>query len=356
MTSRSLLAVAVLTATMAIPVASQTLTVSVTGAGKVTGTGIDCPSDCSENLPNVSARIVVGRPSTPTSRTVTLTATPNAGSTFKGWTGGCAEASGPTCTVTVPARGATVSAAFVIGGVLVPAALPTDTLAHLKIVFMGSHPQAMVLVEPTSGWGHYCYFSSDPTGCTFSFSVAGDWKVTAMYGRDIAGFVGWGNACTGTEPACTVSLSLGEEKTVSAKFANVGVSATSTGPGRITVSPSDAFVLAGTVVTFSAEPNPGASFGWWSGACVGSVPVCAVTAGSNNIIVGAHFSDFSVGVAGSGSVRITWEAGGATPSITLVAEPAPGNVFAGWLGPCTGTATCSVAHNAKVTAIFRPQP
>jgi hypothetical protein len=356
MTARTLLAVTILIATMAIPVASQTLTVSVTGAGKVTGTGIDCPSDCSENLPNVSARIVVGRPSTPTSRTVTLTATPNLGSAFKGWTGGCAEASGPTCTVTVPERGATVSAAF--GGAMIPTALATDTLAHLKILFIGSHPTAAAHIIAASPPGAHpvydCVFNSQPTGCTYSSGFAGDWRL-AVHGS-ATGFVGWGDACAGIERYCTVSISLGEEKTVSMKFAAVGVSATSTGPGKIIASPPDAFVSAGTVVTFLAEPNPGASFGGWSGACVGSVPVCAVTAGSDNIMVGAQFSDFSVGVAGSGSVRITWEAGAAAPSITLVAEPAPGNVFTGWLGPCTGTGTCVVAPSAKVTAIFRPEP
>jgi hypothetical protein len=125
MISRTLLVVAALITTMAIPVASQTLTVSVTGGGKVTGTGIDCPSDCSENLPAVSARIVVARPSAPTSRTVILTATPNAGSSFKGWAGGCAEAAGPTCTVTIPSRGAaTISAEFVVA-----AATPSPRLA-----------------------------------------------------------------------------------------------------------------------------------------------------------------------------------------------------------------------------------
>lgn len=96
---------AFLIAMSAIPGASQTLTVSVTGAGKVTGAGIDCGSDCSETF-----AISLRSPARP----VVLTATPNNGSSFQSWGGPCAAASGVTCTVTVPLRGAaTVSASFV---------------------------------------------------------------------------------------------------------------------------------------------------------------------------------------------------------------------------------------------------
>ena len=56
-----------------------------TGAGRVTGDGIDCPGDCGEEYaPGTS---------------VTLSATPTAPSTLSGWSGDCGGAS--TCTVTM---------------------------------------------------------------------------------------------------------------------------------------------------------------------------------------------------------------------------------------------------------------
>jgi YVTN family beta-propeller protein len=54
---------------------ARTLTVSVSGRGKVTGTGISCPGDCSQAYADGTH--------------VTLTATPTASSRFKGWGGAC---------------------------------------------------------------------------------------------------------------------------------------------------------------------------------------------------------------------------------------------------------------------------
>jgi Ca2+-binding RTX toxin-like protein len=56
---------------------TRTLTVSTTGtgSGSVVGSGINCPGDCSETLPDGS--------------TVQLTATAAPGSSFEGWTGAC---------------------------------------------------------------------------------------------------------------------------------------------------------------------------------------------------------------------------------------------------------------------------
>ena len=70
--------------------ANQTLTVilSGTGQGTVTGTGINCPGDCSEAVTQNAM--------------LTLTAAANTGSTFTGWSGGSCTGSG-LCTVTMSA-------------------------------------------------------------------------------------------------------------------------------------------------------------------------------------------------------------------------------------------------------------
>jgi alpha-tubulin suppressor-like RCC1 family protein len=72
------------------------LTVLKNGGGGVTAAGIQCAPDCSESYA--------------AGTTVVLTATPDARSTFHGWTG-CDTVSGPTCTVTVNAA-TTVTATF----------------------------------------------------------------------------------------------------------------------------------------------------------------------------------------------------------------------------------------------------
>jgi hypothetical protein len=75
------------------------LGLTVTGPGTVTSStgGISCPSQC---VANFSVGTSVG-----------LTATPAVGRSFVSW-GGCTTPAGSSCTVTVPAGGASVTATF----------------------------------------------------------------------------------------------------------------------------------------------------------------------------------------------------------------------------------------------------
>ncbi len=69
-------------------VANRTLTVSKSGSGTVTGTGINCGTDCSETYPSGTS--------------VTLTAAPASGWQFASWSGACSGTG--TCTLTMNAN------------------------------------------------------------------------------------------------------------------------------------------------------------------------------------------------------------------------------------------------------------
>jgi Divergent InlB B-repeat domain/Bacterial Ig-like domain (group 3) len=132
------------------------LTVKVEGSGSVTSSpsGIDCGSDCTETYDAVTG--------------VTLTATPQVGSTFVGWDGACAGST-TTCTLTMNAS-KSVTATFTnklittttteihddTGHSAVPSPVPPGTVVH---------DQAVV-----SGTG-----AGTPTGTvTFTFFTGGD--------------------------------------------------------------------------------------------------------------------------------------------------------------------------------------
>ena len=66
--------------------ASRTLDVSVSGAGRVTGPGIDCPPDCSEPIAEGTK--------------ITLTAVPDQGNSLESWGGAC-SGSADICEVTM---------------------------------------------------------------------------------------------------------------------------------------------------------------------------------------------------------------------------------------------------------------
>ena len=92
-----------------LPTPTFTLNVSRdgTGGGSVTGSGINCPSNCSQSYAS----------STP----VTLTATPDTGSIFFNWSGDCAGTS-TSCRVTM-------DAAKSVTAIFVPAVVPMVTLS-----------------------------------------------------------------------------------------------------------------------------------------------------------------------------------------------------------------------------------
>src|SRR5262245_61015078 len=146
---------------------SGMLTVVRNGEGTVTGPGINCGGDCSE-------RFTIGT-------VVTLTATPAAGSTFTGWSGGGCSGTGA-CQVTITTAPITVTATF---------AGPLGLTVALAGTGSGT-----VTSSPS---GIAC-----PPTCSASF---GRGTVVTLTAAPAAGstFTGWtGGGCSGTGP-CQVT-------------------------------------------------------------------------------------------------------------------------------------------------------
>jgi uncharacterized repeat protein (TIGR02543 family) len=161
-----------------------TLTVAKDGAGSGTVTstpaGINCGSACSAQYDNGTA--------------VTLTATPNAGSVFAGWTG-CDSVSGSSCSVSMSAA-KSVSASFT---------------------------QRYTLTVQKTGIGTGTVTSA-PAGincganCSALFDSGTVVTLTATPGT-LSIFTGWTGCATVSGATCTVTMSAA--KSVTAKFLGV---------------------------------------------------------------------------------------------------------------------------------------
>jgi hypothetical protein len=250
------------------------LTVTLAGVGSVASTpaGIDCRA---AGAPGCTASFAPGAG-------VTLTATPDANSTFAGWTGGC-TGTGP-CTVTV---GQTASV--------------TATFAARRVgltVTRGGAGTGDVLVTG----GNVAPANTPCTAATCSYTVDAGAAVN-LTARPASGSVAgeWTGACTGpATQACPLNLTA--DATAGVTFApppvpdSVSVAATSTQAGvelRGTVRVTGLvngqprgsafeFVLTtstplaplafdqGSPIIVEFEPNAQARLVSWGGACAGS--------------------------------------------------------------------------------------
>jgi hypothetical protein len=311
-----------------------------TGTGTVTSNpgGVSCGSDCSEAY-------IVGT-------SVTLTATPAAGSTFAGWSGAC-TGTGP-CTVTM-ASNAVVTASFTLS------------------------TYALSVTKAGTGAGNV---TSSPAG----ISCGTDCSETVSYGTTLtltapaaigSTFAGWsGGGCTGTG-TCTVSVTGATQVTATFTLTThmLTVARNGTGSGTVTSTPagincgtdcSEVYGY-GTTVTLVASAATGSTFAGWSGGCsgTGACTIAITTATSVTATFTLNMYTLNVGVSGSGSVTSSpagiscgadcSEVYGHGTTVTLTASPSTGWSFTGWSGGgCSGTGACTVTMTAatSVTATF----
>jgi secreted trypsin-like serine protease len=171
------------------------LSVSVTGSGNGTVTSddgnIDCPPDCSFGYESGS---------------VTLTATPAAGSTFAGWGGACSGTG--QCVVTMD-QARNVTAQFTS---------PTPVTRVLTVVKQGGGTGTVTSTPAGINCGTTC----STTSATFDHGTPVTLTASAASGSTFAGWDGEGCSSTG---ACVVNMDQAREVT-----ATFGVQASSPAP------------------------------------------------------------------------------------------------------------------------------
>ncbi|MDX2003896.1 MAG: hypothetical protein SFU83_01345 [Meiothermus sp.] len=324
------------------------------GSGSVSSDpqGLSCGATCSQSFTGGTV--------------VTLTATPDPGSSFTGWSGCAGVVGNPTCSVTMD-QARTVTANFAV--------LPPLTVGSFSITTNGL-PSGAIASIPVTGPNNYSrtfsilagtgqsvssadagqYFSSPP-----SVSFGGDTYVASPATQSFV-VPGGGN------PTFTVEYRLGRSLTLSR--AGTGSGTISSNPAGINCGSTCTFTFAdGASVTLTPTPAAGSVFAGWGGACTGT-GACTVTMSAAQS-VSATFNtgptqSLAVSKAGNGTgTVISNPAGvdcGATcassfaqgSTVTLTATPAGGSSFTGWSGACSGTGTCSVTMDAakSVTATF----
>ena len=162
----------------------QLFTVSLAIAGSGTGTvvsnpvGIACPGDCSEPFPSGGT-------------SVTLTATPDAGSIFSSWSGDMCGGQGPTCQLVMGANYAITASFTRVYGL-------TVTRAGVGSGVVSSSPAGI----------------SCGTDCTETYNTGTTVTLTATAAVDSI-FMGWSGGCTGA--TCTVTMTA--DRTAVATFA-----------------------------------------------------------------------------------------------------------------------------------------
>src|SRR5262245_29479741 len=335
----------------------STLTVTLAGGGSGAVTsvpsGISCPT-----LPGACTQVF------PLGTTVTLTATPDPGVTFTGWSGGCTNTAGP-CVVTLSSTTRAVTATF--------------TGAKLTVSVIGTGSGIAVSAPAGIACGLDCVQS-------FALNTPVTVTATAFSGSSFSSWSGCAITSRPGNSVCQVTMSAA--RTITARFTSVALTVVKTGAGSGTVTGSapgggatsvpincgsicKSANAVGTTLNLTATPDPGSIFGSWGSCNVATGQSCDVTMTSDRTVTASFTTNrLTVSKVGSGPGTVTGVASPANGTnlnincgtacvsnnaqnvtVTLTAVPDSDSSFTSWSGCAPANApTCTVTMTGTTSA------
>lgn len=249
---------------------------------------------------------------------VTVTASPNSGFAFNGWTGG----------IIAPKE-------------LNPLVVTMDGNKSVIANFVSSQTFVVNVTVPGGGGT----VTKNPPGPDYPAGATVTLTAVPDTGKR---FVAWGGDASGT--SLTTQITVNSDKIVTAEFADDGfpinVTIVPSGSGAVFKEPNQPFYMPGTPITLTAVAGNGWAFSSWSGDAFGQDTVTTMIMPEGEAQVTATFvslGTFTLTVStagdGTGSVTRNPQKDEYVPgeSVKLTAVPDGDAVFAGWSGDATGT-------------------
>jgi hypothetical protein len=190
--------------------------------------------------------------------------------------------------------------------------------------------------------------------------------VTTLIATSVDGwsFAGWSGDLTGNTNPTTITID--RDKAVIATFNpnKYTLSILNIGSGSVSMSPEQAFYASDTVVTLTADADPGWSFAGWSGDLESSINPETIPIDGDKTVTATfeldlHMYELTTLTTGTGAGSITIDPPGptyASGTVVTVTAVATSGSFTGWSGDLTGNAnptTISMISNKTITATFK---
>ncbi len=268
--------------------------------------------------------------------TVQLTATPNEGYTFTGWSGDATGSNNP-LTITMNSN--------------------KEITANFELVPANTYTLNVTAVNGT--------VVKNPNEVNYEEGSTVQLTASPMTGYT---FTGWSGDATGSANPLTVTMDSNKEITanfelMAADTYTLNVTAVN---GTVVKNPNEVNYEEGSTVQLTASPMTGYTFTGWSGDATGSANPLTVTMDSNKEIT-ANFEAIAAntytlnitavnGTVGKNPNEVNYNEGS---TVQLNAIPNLGYAFTGWSGDATGSAnplTVTMDSNKEITANFELIP